>query len=665
MSFLYPSFLWALGVLAIPVIIHLFNFRRTTKVYFSNTRFLKQVKEATSAKRKLKHYLILAARLLFLFFLVIAFCQPFRPAKDQLARTNELVLYLDNSQSMSARLEDKTRGLDAAINFAQSIATTFPTDTRYKIITNDFAPFSNTFKTKAEALDLLAQVKLSPVSRSLAEVKDRILQDGTHQSREVFWISDFQKSTLGNFTSGLDSSSRWHLVPIQYAPLSNVFVDSAYLENPFAAKGERNALHVNLRNDGKNEVDQLNLKLSINAIQTGTTAIDIPAGGVTETTFDLANGLSGLNEAKISFQDFPVSFDNEFYLALNFTEKIKVVEIKNTPTASVIEKVYGNTQVFQYRGFIVSNFNYNELAQADLVVVNGLNTLDLSLQSALRNYLQSNGTLMVIPGTQPDVATYAGLMQTTALKVLPKNELAELDRPDFSNPFFENVFEEKSVSMAMPKATRIFDWGSDRSALLHFKNDVPFLSLLNRTGKLYVLACALDNDFTNFHQHGLFVPVMYRVAASAKKSNSKLYYTLRDDFITLPADSLPEDVPLKLIGKEEIIPGKRKVGSLVFLDIPKFSIDQGFYKVVAQSDTVGLVAFNVDKKESLMDQFTGDEVKETLGGGKNISIFKASSADAFSNEIKERYIGTPLWKYALLLAVLFLIAELLLIKFLK
>ena len=102
MTFLYPSFLWALAVLSVPVIIHLFNFRRTTRIYFSNNRFLKQVKESTSAKRKLKHYLILASRLLFLLFLVLTFAQPMIPAAEQTVNYRNIVLYLDNSQSMSA-----------------------------------------------------------------------------------------------------------------------------------------------------------------------------------------------------------------------------------------------------------------------------------------------------------------------------------------------------------------------------------------------------------------------------------------------------------------------------------------------------------------------------------------------------------------------------------
>ncbi|SKC78845.1 BatA domain-containing protein [Ohtaekwangia koreensis] len=666
MNFLYPSFLWALGVLAIPVIIHLFNFRRTVKVYFSNNRFLKQVKEATTAKRRLKHYLILASRLLFLFFLVITFCQPIIPAKNQLTNNHTIVLYLDNSQSMSAQMEDKVRGLDAGVTFVRNIVSLFPPDTRYKLITNDFAPFSNSFKTKSEVLDLLTQVRLSPVSRTMQEVLDRVRHQGhAQQQQEVFWISDLQKSTLGIIPKALDSSAQWRLVPIRFASLANIFVDTVYLENPFAASGEKNVLRVKVRNDGKRDVDQLNLKLTINNIQSGAGTIDVPQGGVAETTFDLATGLSGLNEARISFNDFPVSFDNEFFFALNFTDKIKVVEIKKDNIPTPVEKVYGNKQVFTYQGFAVSNFNYNELAQADLVVVNGLNTVDPSLTNALLDYINKGGTLLLAPGTQPDVNNLKNLAQVPGLNSVPKAEPLELDRPDFSNPFFENVFEEKSTSLAMPKAARLLDLGGDRSAILKFKNDQAFLSLFNRGGKLYILATALESDFTDFHQHALFVPVMYRIAASARRSETKPYYTLRENLITLRLDSVNDDVPLKLVGKEEVIPGQRKVADRVFIDVPKFSVEQGFYDVVSQGDTVDLIAFNLNKEESLMEQYTGEEVKAMAGGGENISIFTATSSGAFSNEIKERYLGTPLWKYALLLALLFILAEILLIRFMK
>jgi hypothetical protein len=119
------------------------------------------------------------------------------------------------------------------------------------------------------------------------------------------------------------------------------------------------------------------------------------------------------------------------------------------------------------------------------------------------------------------------------------------------------------------------------------------------------------------------------------------------------------------MGQQEIIPPQRRTGDKVYLEVPQFAISPGFYRIMNQRDTLDLIAFNLDKEESLLDQYTGEEARAFVGGGKNVSLFQASSAEAFSNEIKERYLGTPLWKLALVLALAFLLAEVLLIRFLK
>jgi hypothetical protein len=444
-----------------------------------------------------------------------------------------------------------------------------------------------------------------------------------------------------------------------------VFIDTCYLENPFAAGGGKNVLHVKVRNDGDKNAERLNLKLSINDIQTATTTVSIPAKGTGETSFDLSANLKGLNEGKISFNDFPVTFDNEFYLALNFTDKINVLEIRGSDTKTAIEKVFGNDQVFNVTSYAVSNFTYSLLAQADLVVVNGLNTVNSPLATALRGYISNSGTVLFAPGSQPDVSNLKNFLQLPMLQRLEQTDQQEMDRPDFSNPFFENVFEEKSVSIHMPRAKKMLDWGNDRSAILRFKNDQPFLSRFDQGGTLYVLASALQQDQTDFFNHALFVPVMYRIASRAKKNESKLYYTLHESFLNLRFDSLRDDQPLRWIGEDEVVPSQRKVNDQVIFDLPKFSITKGFYKVVAAQDTLSLLAFDLDKSESLLDQYPGEEMKNLMGSGDNITIFQVGSSEAFSNEIKERYLGTPLWKYALALSIFFLLMEILLIRFLK
>lgn len=657
MSFNYPQFLWALTALAIPIIIHLFNFRKTTRIFFSNTRFLQQVKQETTQKRKLKQYLVLASRLLFLLFLVVAFAQPFLPASEQLSTQRNLVVYLDNSFSMSAPVQEKVRALDAGVGFVEDIVELFPTETRFKLLTNDFAPFSNSFKSKSEILDQLSQIRLSPISRTFDEVIKRIGEPGN----TVFWISDFQKSTFGVETL-LDSAWQMRLVPIEYPQVSNIFVDSIFLDNPFIIGGEKNSIRVRLRNDGPKALQGLVTKLTINNVQAATSSVTIEPNSLVETSFDLSNELKGYNKVVFSFSDFPVSFDNEFFFTLNYSGRLKIVEIKPDLRTTHIENVYGNKELFDFRGYAVGNIDYSVLNDADLVVLNGIDNIENSLNTALQLYRSNNGSLLVIPGMQPDLGSYKSVLTMPALTKIEKSDLLELDRPDFQNPFFENVFEEKSAALAMPRAQKILDWGLDRSAILRFKNGQPYLSRFENT---FVLASSLNREASDLATHAIFVPVMYRIAATGKKAERKPYYYLSTSLVTVPADSLAGEEPARMKGIQELVPSQRKFGDRLLLEIPRYSVNQGFYYVTHQRDTLDLLAFNLEKKESMLDQFTGEEVKTALGGGNQVSIFKATSTDTFSNEIKERYLGTPLWKYAVILALIFLLAEVLLIRFLK
>ena len=105
MKFVYPEFLWAFGVLIIPIIIHLFNFRKYKVLYFSSLKFIQFVDQQTRSTQKLKHLLVLIARILAFSFLVIAFAQPFIPAAKDNSKGGKpvIAIYIDNSFSMSMK----------------------------------------------------------------------------------------------------------------------------------------------------------------------------------------------------------------------------------------------------------------------------------------------------------------------------------------------------------------------------------------------------------------------------------------------------------------------------------------------------------------------------------------------------------------------------------
>ena len=134
MNFLHPVFLFGLFSVLIPVIIHLFDFRRTKKVYFPNTRLLHQIKESTRSFYNLKHLLILFTRILFITALVLAFAQPYLPpVGDGRVLSNKVAIFIDNSLSMSNKVAKDEAGLDVAKGAAIELINLYPAGTDFII----------------------------------------------------------------------------------------------------------------------------------------------------------------------------------------------------------------------------------------------------------------------------------------------------------------------------------------------------------------------------------------------------------------------------------------------------------------------------------------------------------------------------------------------------
>ena len=102
MQFEHPELLYALFLLIIPILVHLFKLRRFQKEDFTNVKFLKRVVQQTRKSSQLKKFLVLFSRLSLLGFLILAFAKPYFPAKSETS-TKDLIIYLDNSYSLQLK----------------------------------------------------------------------------------------------------------------------------------------------------------------------------------------------------------------------------------------------------------------------------------------------------------------------------------------------------------------------------------------------------------------------------------------------------------------------------------------------------------------------------------------------------------------------------------
>ena len=161
MSFVFPSFLYALFAVAIPIIIHLFNFRKYKTVYFTNVKFLRELKQESQSKSRLKELLILAARILAITCLVLAFAQPVLLDKNTKVRTGDkaIGIYIDNSFSMEGLNKNGTLLSDAKKR-ANEIVNAFGNADRFMLLTNDFEGKHQRLLSKEEIVDAIADVKI-------------------------------------------------------------------------------------------------------------------------------------------------------------------------------------------------------------------------------------------------------------------------------------------------------------------------------------------------------------------------------------------------------------------------------------------------------------------------------------------------------------------------
>jgi hypothetical protein len=687
MTFLYPTFLFGLLATAIPVLIHLFNFRRTKRVYFTNVAFLKQVDTTTSSFRQLKHWLVLAARVLAVAALVLAFAQPFIPARSGTGagRSGVTSLYLDNSLSMQNEL-DNERALDRAVNQVGALLTAFPNTPTLQLLTNDFSADEYPLQTSGQLRDRLAGVELSPTARSLADVYRRQQNLASRQSggsNQYFWFSDFQKSTVGDLDRlRLDSTSRLFLVPIQARAVQNVFVDSVWLTTPFIRDMQANRLMVRLRNTGDEAVENLTVQLLLDEAQVSSQIITIAGRGTVTAPFNFTVRGQGFKRGRVTFEDSPVTFDNEYYFVLNAAPRVRVLHLYGTKTGRYVESVFANDSLFAFQSQSAGNVDPGRLSAENLVVLEGVGTLDASLRTSLDRFVRAGGSLLVVPGTQPDAAGLGGLLPGLGVRGLnpsgtpptPATALP-LAEPNRQSPFFADIFDETTRRdlLTMPAATPAWSWQVVGERLLSFRSGQPFLTRSKAgDGQVYVLAAPLDEASGDFARNALFLPTLYKMAALSVRQEPAAY-SFRETTVALDVPGTPRNAVFRLRREGlELIPVQRLNGNQLVLELPRGdqlgrgqTLESGYYELLLNGRTERVLAFNHDDAESNLDVYTTAELRNRFANQKNVQVFEASTDADFVQAFRAENVGTPLWKYFLAAALFFLLLEIGLIRFLK
>lgn len=679
MKFTNPAFFWALLVLAIPILIHLFHFRRFKTVYFTNVRFLRELKEETQSRSRLKHLLVLLARCLALAALVTAFAQPFIPAnRKNTAARRAISIYVDNSFSMDARGESSNL-LDLAKKHAADLISAYKPTDRFQLITNDFEGKHQRLLSKEQFLEMLQEIKISPSSRPLSEVysrqRDVLLGDKSSQPL-IYWISDFQSTQSDFNVIRPDTSIALNCIHIKAQLSDNISIDSIWFDTPYRQNGKADLIQIQLRNHSASGVENRPVQVSVDGSQKGLGSLTVGADSSTTLPVSFSVSGAGFHSGQVKITDFPVVFDDAFYFSYPINEAVQVISIEGEAPNPFLERLYGSDPAFRFKSVPFQSVDYSELSKQNLIILHALPNLSSGLVLELNKAVKNGATLMIFPSLKSDLNSYQSLASDFKAGVYQQKMSVSQQVGNFNyrHPIYDDVFEKAPDGIDLPKVKNYIKFspspGAREVSIMKLQNGESFLSEFDAgKGKIYQCAVPLTEEASNFQQHALFIPTLYKIALYSVVS-TPLYYTLgNNETIELKGIQPGTDQTLKLKSEDgsfEVIP-QHMVSDGVLKVIPGEQLKEaGNYLLTLGDSILAKVSFNFNRKESGGSFPEQSEVEKALD---QAGFSDAAVLDGNQKEIKQTVLqldeGKPLWKWFVILALVFLLCEILLLRFFK
>ncbi len=676
MRFLYPEFLYALTALSVPLVVHLFNFRKYRRIYFTNVRFLREIRQDTRSQSRLKHLLVLISRLLAISFLVLAFARPYIPGSGSGNwNTDKAVsIYIDNSFSMEG-----TGGagslLEECKRKAREIATSCRPSDKLQLLTNDFEGRHQRFVSREEFYDLVEHVTLSASVRSLQEVLSRqedMLNHSGAPGKYAYILSDFQASILGQGELQRDTSIQVFLLPAVAARPGNIVIDSCWFSSPVLSPRAPVKLVARIKNMSPSPVENISVKVYLDGVQKALGSITVTPGSSADLSMPFTIPDAGLHSGFVSITDNPVTFDDTYFISFEIARDINILCINGEKENPYIESVYKSDSCFLFNRISAEKIDYSSLKSVRLLILNGLRSISTGMSAELKKFLDRGGSVAVFPSADAELNSYNSMFSQYGMAgLMPMQQSADqVETINTRDEFFSGVFEQVSGNTDLPKVRNHFPLLRNSKSLgiplLTLHGGESFMTLFpsGKSGRLYLFSSPPDSSSGNFSLHALFVPVMYRMALLSQAEDIHSYSVGAGNSIEIRSAEPAAAGDLHLVAKGggfDVIPELREnpEGIAVFLhgQVSK----AGTYFLEGKGDT-SVLSFNYDRRESdlrcvdasglkaLAEKFPGINVVEISGDG-DMAVLSDASA------------GKQLWKLCIVLTLVFLGIEILLLRF--
>ena len=677
--------------------------------------FLKEIQQTKYRKIKIKQLLILLFRILMITFLVLMFAQPFQrgylPEAGESVRSSVL-LVLDNSFSMEARSDSGNVFDDAKKKLIETIKMLNDKDEIYFVTTSQLGNEGGNvlYDNKDALIDSVKNTKISAVTRNLDYImyfSDRILNSSTNTFKEYFLFTDGQKSTFLNSTgSGSkinnDENRKYNIVLCGKRTANNLSIDTIDVTSKIFQKNKSIKLKTTVTNHDNFDAQNI----SLNMVLEGTRktpyekSVDIKANSSVDIEFSFVPESTGsgggyieLGSAGSSGMTAADEFksDNRRYFSYMIHDKINVLLVAGSDKdVNYIKLAISSSEelVKDSTGATVPYYSVKQIGENDLTnelsSISGYNCIIISNKKSFTTveadklyiYVQNGGGIIIYPGDNTDITNYNSvLFKKFELNGIngtfgEKNGGISLrfDKIDFDHPIFEGIFKTKDVEgntvireSPLIKFGLNFMGGINAIPLIQLNNERNFLVEYSiGKGKILCYAVSPDAEYSDFPEKNIFPPITVRsilylsdINPTKEAETGKDYFFDIENLGTGQNDSLTiaQIYDPKNIFK---IPVYNNRGAFNLKNIMNNASN---YRVSFKDKTINEFPCNFDKKESMPAKLNKSEIASLFNEKYQIKPNIISPEDEFKSSLLGLRSGRELWKYFLILAILFFTAE--------
>ena len=666
MIFGAPVFLWGLLALAVPVVVHLFQFRRYKKVYFSNVDRLSELRSESRRQSTLRRWLVLLMRSLALLFLALAFAQPSLPGRDRTLHSGATVVsvYLDNSFSMENSSSDGSQ-LEAAKQKAREIVAAYRPGDRYQLLSNTLSGDEFRWLSREEFLDAVDELAIAPASRRISEVAVRqseFMRQSGAANRHAYLVSDFQRSAADLSALPTDTLALFTLVPLEGVAADNIYIDTLRLDAPAYFVGGSVTAEASVHNGGSTDVEKLPVKMIVNGRERALATLDIPAGGTAKAALHFTIDSAGWLDGCVELTDYPITFDDHYYFTLLAGSRINMLQVDGGTPNENLRKLFSADSAVEYRQGTLPS----DLSAYHFIALNELCEMPSGLAQALSAWVEQGGTLLLVPPADSKTGALNALLAQLQAPRLERwvKRVTKASTVDYNNSLYRGVFSGTSDEMEMPSVQghySLSDQGAVRQNVITLADGAPFLTVTpHGEGRLYLFTTPLASEWTDLVAQALFVPTLYNMALYSRPQ-PEVSHTLGDNApIFLQGSYDPSARPPQLSSLNtqfSMIPDLRRLGNRSALLMHGELKADGIYLLGDDEH----LAFNYPRQESQLDFLSRGEIEESLEGRQGYTLVR-NAAKPLDQEIRSRESGTPLWRWCLMIALAALLTETILLR---